>query len=261
MSAKPAAREHQLELVGEVEGDLDPAQLLGEQLVPTPVEGAHLDGDTLRQRIHLHDPRPELQLGAVGDRSPVTRVSPGSRQLLPLLLRPVRPQERVRVRHLVVEHERPAGLEVLVQATQPLAVVLASAAEPEAAADDDRAVATRQVELVHRLRVEVRLRQLLALAALADALEHVGRDVRAVDVEPCLEIGHEQPPGAARGIERRLAGLDELPEPVDLRPVEVELRPPARDEAVVPGLRAGGRTHTVILSGNRWKWTNRPASI
>ena len=141
------------------------------------MEGAHLDGHALRQRVDFNDPRAELELGAVGDRSPVTLVAPWSRQLLPLLLRPVRPQERVGVRHLVVEDERAAGLEVLVQAAQPLDVVLAPSAEPEAAADDDRAVAAGQVELVHRLRVEIRLRQSLALAALADALEHVGRDV------------------------------------------------------------------------------------
>ena len=125
-------------------------------------------------------------------------------------------------------------------AAQAFDVVLSLPAEPEPAADDDRPVAARQVELVHRLRVEVRRRQPLSLAALADALEHVRRDVRAVDVEPRVEIRHEQPARAARGVERRLARLDERPEPVDLRPVEVELGPPTRDESVVPGLRGGG---------------------
>ena len=65
---------------------------------------------------------------------------------------------------------------------------------------------------------------------------------RAVDVEPGSEIRHEQPTGPTARIERRLAGLDVRAELVDLRAVEVELRPPARDEAVVPG-RRGGRAH------------------
>ncbi len=88
---------------------------------------------------------------------------------------------------------------------------------PNAAADDDRPVAARQVELVHRLRVEVRRRQPLALAPLTDALEHVGRDVGAVDVEPGLEIRHQQPPRAARrrrapaGRPRRTAGTTRSP--------------------------------------------------
>ena len=52
-----------------------------------------------------------------------------------------------------------------------------------------------------------------------------------------MKVWDEQAPGPARGIERRLTRLDVRAKEVDLGPVEVELGPPARDEAVVPGLR------------------------
>ena len=79
------------------------------------------------------------------------------------------------------------------QPPQPLDVLLPRAAEAEAAADEDRPVAARQVELVHRLRVQVR-REPLARRRLAAVLEHVGRDVAAVDVEPGAEIGSSSRP-------------------------------------------------------------------
>ena len=45
---------------------------------------------------------------------------------------------------------------------------------------------------------------------------------------------NQQPPGATGDVERGLARFDELPEVRDLRPVRVELRPPAGENAVVP---------------------------
>ena len=125
---------------------------------------------------------------------------------------------------------------MVVDATQRLGVVLALTAEAEASADEDRAIAARQVELVQRLRVEVRSEALL-LGALAAQRQHVGRDVAAVDVEAGPEIRQEEAPGPAGGVERGLTFLDEPPEVVDLGARVVELGPPLRNEPVVPRLR------------------------
>src|SRR5439155_13313488 len=51
----------------------------------------------------------------------------------------------------VVENERAAGFEVLVETTERLDVLLAAAPEPEPATDENRPVGTWGVELVHRL--------------------------------------------------------------------------------------------------------------
>ena len=119
-----------------------------------------------------------------------------------------------------------------------LGVPLARAAEPERAAHEDRPVRPRQVELVHRLYDE-RRRQPLALGLLATVRHHVRRDVAAVDVEPGPEVRDQQPPRSARDVERRLTVmLDVALEVRDLVRAEVvvELRPPGRDQAVMPRL-------------------------
>ena len=118
--------------------------------------------------------------------------------------------------------------------------MLAVTTQAEPTADDDRSIAARYVQLVHGLRIEARRAQALSLSPLAAELEHVGRDVRAVDVEPGLEVRNEEAPGAARGIECGLPNLDEPAEIVDLWPVAVELRPPAGNDAVVPRPRSRG---------------------
>ena len=92
---------------------------------------------------------------------------------------------------------------------------------------------------MHRLHEEGR-RQSLECRLLATERNHVGGNVAAVDVEPCTKIGNEQPAGAARDVERWLAiPLDVPLEVRDLMRPEavVELRPPLRDQTVVPGLR------------------------
>ena len=81
--------------------------------------------------------------------------------------------------------------------------MIALAAESERAADDDRPVPPRKLELVHRLRVEVRRVEALAHSALACEREHVGRDVAAVDVDAGVQVGHEQPPRPTCGVESR----------------------------------------------------------
>ena len=62
---------------------------------------------------------------------------------------------------------------MLVDAAEAFDVVLAMTAQTEAAANDDRAVAARRVELVQRLREEPSL-QAFALEALAAERDHVG---------------------------------------------------------------------------------------
>ena len=162
---------------------------------------------------------------------------------MPILLEPVLPQVAVCVRHLVVEHERASRLELVEDAPQALGVVLAVAAEPESAADEDRPVRPRDVELVQGLCVEARRIEAFSRGPLAREREHVGRDVAAVDVELGTQVGHEQAARAAGCVKCRLTGFDEAAEVVDLRTVEVELRPPTRDETVVPGLRRGAVRH------------------
>jgi len=123
---------------------------------------------------------------------------------------------------------------VLVQPPERLGCVRPVASEAERAADDDRPVATRQVEPVQRLCIESRGGQALTLGALTAALEHVRRDVGAVDVEARFQVRDQQAARAAPGVECRLARLDEGPEELDLGAVEVVLRPPAADEPVMP---------------------------
>src|SRR3954466_7227555 len=129
------------------------------------------------------------------------------------------------------------------------------ATESEAAADDDRPVSARQVELVQGLCVEIR-REPFRLGARAAMLEHVGRDVAAVDVEPCAQPRDEQPAGPARGIQRRLAFvLDEALEVRDLGAGPVELGPPLREHTVMPGLGAVP-THAASLLTRKFQRTN-----
>jgi hypothetical protein len=126
-----------------------------------------------------------------------------------------------------------------VKPSQTFLVLGARAAEPEDAARDDRAVAARRLECVQRLREQCRL-EARATRGLAATLDHVGGDVAAVHVVAGPQPRHEEPPRAASRVERRLAALDERAVVVDLRPADVEERPPVRDEPVVPGLRLFG---------------------
>ena len=123
------------------------------------------------------------------------------------------------------------------EAPERCEVLLARAAETEPAADDDSPIQPRQLQLVHRLRVEPR-RQPFPFRPLAAESEHVRRDVATVHVQAGAKPRHEQAPGPARHVERRLPTvLDEALEVGDLGAVRVEHRPPARNDAVVPGLR------------------------
>jgi hypothetical protein len=82
---------------------------------------------------------------------------------------------------------------------------------------------------------------------LAAERDHVRRDVAPVDVEPGTKIGDQQPAGPAADIERRLTALLDVPLEVGdlVRPeVVVELRPPLRDQAVVPRLRSAFQSST-----------------
>ena len=74
-----------------------------------------------------------------------------------------------------------------------------------------------------------------------------------------MQPGHEKPPGAASGVERRLSLLDEPPEVVDLRAVGVELRPPFGHETVVPCLRRAHDCSLVVVSRSLGSRTALPA--
>ena len=111
------------------------------------------------------------------------------------------------------------------EALQGLEVSIAIASQAKRTAHEDRLVPARQVELVHRLHVQIR-RQPFAHRLLLTDRDHVRGDVATVYVQPGSEVGEEQPTGPARDVERRLAVvLDELLEVGDLvRPkVVVEL--------------------------------------
>ena len=66
-------------------------------------------------------------------------------------------------------------------------------------------------------------------------LDRVDRRVGAVDVEPVGDPRHEQPATPAADIECRLTGRDVAPEERDLGSIEVQVGPPAGDQAVMPG--------------------------
>jgi hypothetical protein len=87
--------------------------------------------------------------------------------------------------------------------------------------------------------VERRRRKPLAKRALVAQVQHVRGDVDAVDVVAGVQPWDEQPARSTGGVERRLSLGDEPPEVLQLvTTVEVELRPPTGDDAVVPCLRA-----------------------
>ena len=91
---------------------------------------------------------------------------------------------------------------------------------------------------MHRLYDE-RRGQPLAGGFGATVLHHVRRDVAPVDVEAGAEVRDQHAPGATGDVERRLTGtLDVALEVRDLVRAEVvvELRPPGRDEPVMPRL-------------------------
>ena len=130
----------------------------------------------------------------------------------------------------------PPGSSARAQAAQRLGVLRACAPEAEDAADDDRPVAPRRIEPVQGLDEQRRL-EALAARTLPAERDHVGGGVAAVDVDPGLEPGDQEPAGSAAGVEHRLRVLDVPPEVLDLRAVGVEVRPPLGDEPVVPCLR------------------------
>src|SRR6185436_9515275 len=132
---------------------------------------------------------------------------------------------------------------------ESLCVAFPVASEPEAAADENRAVPPRGLEFVHRV-YEQGGGKAFALRFLATERDHVGGDITAVDVEAGPKVRDEQAPRAARDIKRGLTALDVLLEVPDLAAVFVELGPPPRTEPVMPGLwRAKHERRTEHTSG------------
>src|SRR5262249_48525550 len=117
-----------------------------------------------------------------------------------------------------------------------LLVLASCGTQSEHAAGDDRPVPPRGGELVERLDQQ-RWLKAVGAGTLAAELDHVGRDVAAVDVVTGLPPRDQQPAGAAAGGEGRLPRGDEAAEVLDLRAAGVERRPPLSNEPVVPSSR------------------------
>src|SRR6478609_8573687 len=89
---------------------------------------------------------------------------------------------------VVVEDERASGEKRVVQSSDGPAVLLASAAEAENAAADDRRILSRRVEVVQRRHPQPRARR-----TLPAALDHVGGRVASVDLEALASQRDEKP--------------------------------------------------------------------
>jgi hypothetical protein len=237
-STKPAALEHECELVVEVVPVVEPVGLIGLELSVAPALRPHLVDDMLVQRVDLEYPRAEADLRAVRRSPALPRRGGRLGQGRTLPFQPVLPLTRVCIRHLLVEHERAARFEMVEEALERPPVTPPVASETERAAHVDRPVPAGHIELVHRLHVQVR-REPFALRLLAAERDHVRRHVAAVDVETGAQVGKEKPTGPAGDVECRLPSLDEPPEVRDLvrSKLVVELRPPLGDEAVMPRSR------------------------
>ena len=93
---------------------------------------------------------------------------------------------------------------------QRFEIARARPTDAERIADEDRAVAPRPVELVHRAGGERDPQAALACESFRLG-QHVARCVDPVDVEAGLDEREEQPPGTACEVERRFAEpLDRL---------------------------------------------------
>src|SRR6185437_8928790 len=122
--------------------------------------GAHLQRRALIERVDLERPRPQDELVARRRYLGGSVLRPRPRQRVPLLLAPASPQPCVRIRRFVVEEEQAAGLERRVDPLEGQLVLPPCRADPEDAANDDRAVRPRRVELVQGLHEERRLETL-----------------------------------------------------------------------------------------------------
>src|SRR5581483_4637845 len=203
--------------------------------------------DRLVERIGVQDAIPERVLAPVGTGGPVRLLRPRRGQLRAALRGPAPHATCARVGHLLVHEQRPARLEGAAQPAQRLLVLLARRADAEDAADDDRPVAARRVEVMERAHPQGRLR-----SALTAALDHVSGDVAAVGVDARPQPRNEQPARAAPRVEHGLPLFGEPLEVLDLRPVDDEVRPPLADQAVVPGHRRVSRAQTdVSVSSSR----------
>src|SRR5215510_4034125 len=114
--------------------------------------------------------------------------------------------------------------------------MLAVAPQTKGTTDKDRLIGTRQIEFVHRLRIQPGRESLWHGFFLAPG-KHVGRDVTTVHVQTRSQIGQEQTPRATSDIEGGLAiALDAVLEVGDLWSHSIELRPPLSHQTIMPDL-------------------------
>jgi hypothetical protein len=120
---------------------------------------------------------------------------------------------------------------MVMEASQRLEILFSGAPEPERAANEDRLVAARSVELVHCLNGDVRRESFADHSSFAE-VDHVRGHVATVDIEACAKKREQQPASAAADIKCRLPVIfDVALEVANLvyPEVVVELRPPLGD--------------------------------
>ena len=136
----------------------------------------------------------------------------------------------------MVDDDGATGLEMLMDASKGLQVEVASAPDAEDPNEEDGPIPPVRLEGVDRLGGELR-REASLLRPGPGVGDHVGRDVRAVEVESRFEQREDDPARPATEVEGRLTEpLDDAAEEGHLVRIGlIELRPPPSDEPVMPG--------------------------
>ena len=237
-SEKPARSSSSTRLVAEVHPHRQLTGVsAGDLLIAPKLPRADLHGRALVERVDGEHAVAQLEGAAVGGVPPYALRRVLRRQRRAAGGAPPTPHASVRVRRLVVEQQRPAGHERLVEAPERLLVLGPAAAEAEDAARHDGAVtgAAGRARAGAGGAAAERVRAPSPAPDSAPACRRTRRchRRRSTGVQP----RYEQPPRATPGVECGLPACDELPEVVDLGAVGVELGPPVGDQAVVPGLR------------------------
>src|SRR5919106_4933545 len=110
---------------------------LDDELVAPPRGSLHLHRDPLLEWVEVDDTRAEPVLVSLVISGPPAVVEVLG-QLRSTVLRPVAPSLRIGVRHLVVEDEKAAGVEVMVDSREGLPILLSGPPDAHRAAAVDR---------------------------------------------------------------------------------------------------------------------------
>jgi hypothetical protein len=113
------AFEEQRQVAVEVHAHREPVNLVCDLGAVDPFAGLDLEPQPLVDGVECDRAGAELPFASVRRATPLARRRPFLRQPAATLYRPRRPAVAVGVRQLVVEQQRPAGLQAGVQAAQP----------------------------------------------------------------------------------------------------------------------------------------------